>query len=136
LYPDGPPDNIFQLGNAYHQKGMFHEAVNEYEQGFRRMRFPADKVAELRREFDRSGIKGFWQKLIQQLKTAPQREQDKWQMAAIYAALNDIDQTFEWLEKAYADRSLGLLNLKGCGFANLRSDPRYADLLRRIGLPQ
>jgi hypothetical protein len=43
---------------------------------------------------------------------------------------------FEWMEKAYAQHADGLVRLKEeVGFDNLRSDPRYADLLRRVGLP-
>ena len=53
--------------------------------------------------------------------------------ALIFATLGEKDKTFEWLEKAYADRSPGLLALKRWGFDKVRSDPRYADLLRRVG---
>jgi tetratricopeptide (TPR) repeat protein len=136
LYPDGSPDTNFQLGNAYHQKAMFHEAVGEYLEGFRRQAYAADKIAELSKAFAKSGIKGFWQKLIEQFKAVPETAQDKSTIASIYAALSEKDQTFEWLEKAYAEHSDGLLHLKSWGFDFLRSDPRYADLLRRVGLPQ
>jgi TolB-like protein/DNA-binding winged helix-turn-helix (wHTH) protein/Tfp pilus assembly protein PilF len=56
--------------------------------------------------------------------------------AMVYAALGEKDRAFSWLEKAYTDRS-GILcfYLRSPKFESLRSDPRYADLLRRIGLP-
>ena len=58
-------------------------------------------------------------------------------IAELYSRLGEKDQAFEWLEKAYAQHFDGLVRLKEeVGFNNLRSDPRYADLLRRIGLPQ
>lgn len=136
LYPDGSPDNRFQLGNAYHQKGMFHEAVEEYLEAFRRTGYPADKIAELSKEFAKSGIKGFIQKLLEQLKAFPRTEEITDQIALIYAALGEKDQTFEWLEKAYAERSPIMIRLKSWGFDKVRSDPRYSDLLRRVGLPQ
>ena len=136
LYPDWSPDTYFQLGNVYHQKGMFHEAVGEYLEGFRRNGYPADKIAELSKAFAKSGIKGFFQKLIEQLKAFPQTEQITGEIASIYAALDEKDQAFEWLEKAYAERSPAMLQLKSFGLDNLHTDPRYADLLRRVGLPQ
>lgn len=56
--------------------------------------------------------------------------------ANIYLALGDREQTFEWLEKAYAERQPNLRALKMApAYDELRSDPRFADLLRRIGLP-
>jgi len=55
----------------------------------------------------------------------------------MYARLGEKDRAFEFLEKAYRDRSAELINLKvEPVFDFLHSDPRYADLLRRIGLPQ
>jgi hypothetical protein len=55
--------------------------------------------------------------------------------AFIYAGLNDKDQAFLWLEKAYEDRSNYLIYLGvEPSIDNLRSDPRYHDLLRRVGL--
>jgi predicted negative regulator of RcsB-dependent stress response len=57
-------------------------------------------------------------------------------VANIYAALGDKDQAFEWLEKAYTARSPTLRSLKiGTAWDPLRSDPRFADLLKRVGLP-
>jgi hypothetical protein len=57
-------------------------------------------------------------------------------IAASYATIGEKDKAFAGLEKAYAENSTWLLYLKvdpGCDSA--RSDPRYADLLRRMGLP-
>jgi len=57
--------------------------------------------------------------------------------AMIYAGLGDKDQAFAWLEKAYTERSVWLLWLKvDPKFDSLRSDARFAEFVRRIGLPQ
>lgn len=57
-------------------------------------------------------------------------------IACAYAALGNQDKAFEWLERGYKDRSPVLLSLKSEPyFDNLRSDPRYADLVRRVGFP-
>ena len=55
----------------------------------------------------------------------------------IYVALGEKDQAFEWLEKAYEDRSIGgpFVMIKADPIYDpLRSDPRLADLLRRMNL--
>ncbi len=57
--------------------------------------------------------------------------------ALIYAALGDKDQAFAWLEKAVAEHDLFTARLKvDQRFDNLRSDPRFAELVKRVGLPQ
>ncbi len=59
------------------------------------------------------------------------------QVAALYVFLGDKDQAFAWLEKAYAARSTYMVSFRSDPtFAPLRSDPRFADLWRRVGLPQ
>ena len=57
-------------------------------------------------------------------------------LALLYAGLNDRDQALEWLEKAFTDRSGGLLQLKAdIMFDPIRSDARFESLVRRLGLP-
>lgn len=137
LFADTRPVRHIRLGQAYYQKGMLNEAVAEFLQGFAGTGSPPDDIAELRKAFASSGIRGFYQKRIEQFKAKPQTEQSSVDIAEFYARLGEKDQAFAWLEKAYAQHSDGLVRLKEeLGFDNIRSDPRFADLLRRIGLPQ
>jgi hypothetical protein len=56
-------------------------------------------------------------------------------VAAIYAALGDKDEAFAWLEKAEETRDGILVRLKvDSRYDSLRSDPRFADFVRRLGL--
>jgi tetratricopeptide (TPR) repeat protein len=58
-------------------------------------------------------------------------------IALTYAALGDKDESFQWLEKACTERSSFMTSLKyWTVFDPLRGDPRFADLLRRVSLPQ
>jgi hypothetical protein len=59
-------------------------------------------------------------------------------VAAIHAGLGDKDQAFAWLDRAYNERSsmLTLYLTNDPRMDSLRSDPRFAELVRRIGLPQ
>ena len=58
-------------------------------------------------------------------------------MAIVYSGLKDKDQAFRWLEKAYEERegNLVYLNVEP-RFDAIRSDPRFHELVRRVGLPQ
>ena len=58
-------------------------------------------------------------------------------VAVAHAGLGQTDEAFEWLEKGYDRRDVWLLELAvESGFDPLRSDPRFDDLLRRIGFPE
>ena len=58
-------------------------------------------------------------------------------LAVMSSKTGDDDITFYWLERAYTDRSPILVHLAGWpSFDPLHSDPRFKDLLRRIGFPQ
>jgi hypothetical protein len=58
-------------------------------------------------------------------------------MAIIHAGLGEKDKAFEWLDQAYVhrSRSMAWLNVSD-ELDDLRSDPRFEALLRRIGLPE
>lgn len=57
-------------------------------------------------------------------------------IALIHAGLRNNDEAFRWLEKAYEERSVWLVHLRDEPvFDTLRLDPRFADLVRRVGLP-
>ncbi|MCA1617586.1 MAG: hypothetical protein LC729_04130 [Acidobacteria bacterium] len=77
-------------------------------------------------------------KTLDQLKEITrQRYVSAYSFAIVYARLGEKDQAFQWLEKGYQDHALELPILKVDPlFDNLRSDPRFADLVRRVGLPQ
>jgi hypothetical protein len=59
-------------------------------------------------------------------------------VAIIYAGLEDKDKTFEWLERAYSERSyyLPVYLTTDARLDHFHADPRFKDLVRRIGLPE
>jgi tetratricopeptide (TPR) repeat protein len=60
-----------------------------------------------------------------------------WDVAIVHIGLGENDEAFGWLEKAYRERSADCIALKvEPMYDPLRSDPRFQDLMRRIGLPQ
>jgi len=87
--------------------------------------------------YQKAKLKGACTALIEVLKNRSQREYvSPYWIAVNYAFLGDREHTFEWLEKAYAERA-GLVYIKSEeAFEPIHSDPRYAELLKRMGLPQ
>ncbi len=81
---------------------------------------------------DRPKARGILSELVTMSST---RYVSPMEFAIIYAGLNDADSTFHWLEKAYQARTTRIQELPWMYFDGFRSDPRYGDLTRRIGLP-
>jgi TolB-like protein/Tfp pilus assembly protein PilF len=88
--------------------------------------------------YRKAKLKGACAALIEVLKNESQREYvSPYQIARYYALMGDRDHTFEWLEKAYAERSGLMESIKTEDvFEPFHSDPRYIDLLKGMGLPQ
>jgi len=88
--------------------------------------------------YRKAKLKGAFEALLEQLKIESKAgyvSPDNF--AEAYAMMGDRDRAFEWLEKAYAERSGRMEYLKvDFSFQSLHSDPRFANLLRRIGLPE
>jgi len=95
-------------------------------------------VAALGYAYAASGRKQEALQLIDELKKlAKQRHVTPYAIATIYAGLDNRDETFRWLQMAYEERAPGLTWLKVDPILDsIRPDPRYADLLHRMGLPQ
>jgi len=97
-----------------------------------------DRAEALAAGYQKAKLKGACTALIEVLKNESQREYvSPYDIARWYAGMGDANRAFEWLEKAYADRSGPLESIKNEDFFEpFHSDPRYIDLLKRMGLPQ
>jgi hypothetical protein len=68
-------------------------------------------------------------------RTSKERRVSPYSIALVYVGLGDKDRAFEWLERAYAERSPTLVYLKvEPQLDRLRSDPRFATLMTKMGL--
>jgi serine/threonine-protein kinase len=135
------PDFILahhRLGLAYEQKRMYDEAIAEFRQlGTLSAGNPVG-VAPLARAYALSGKRAEAQKTLAELQKLSERNYvSPASIALIYVALGDKDQAFAWLEKADKERDGSLARLRvDPRFDSLRSDPRFADLAKRVGLSQ
>jgi TolB-like protein len=128
-------DSHVVLGLVYEQTRRFDDALAELEKGGVRSE---DYRGNIGHVYAMSGQRGESQKLLDQLQEESKHKSvSPYHIAKIYEGLGEKDRAFAWLEKAYAERDSNMINLKvDPEFDGLRSDPRLADLLRRIGLTQ
>jgi TolB-like protein/DNA-binding winged helix-turn-helix (wHTH) protein/Tfp pilus assembly protein PilF len=124
-----------QLAQAYLQKHMNDEAIAELQKAAQLSGGSATVLANLARAYAASGKRSEAIKLLGDLKkrSNPIYSHGS-EIAMVYAALGDKDQAMTWLEKGYQERFNPGVLLRP-GFDSLRSDPRFEDLVRRIGLP-
>src|SRR5580700_9151220 len=123
-----------QLGQAYLQKQMFDDAVAELEKAARLSGGSPPVIANLARAYALSGKRNEAVKLLSDLKkrSSPGYSRAS-EIAVIYVSLGDSGQAMSWLERSYEERFNPGALLRP-GFDPLRSDPRFEDLERRIGL--
>jgi TolB-like protein/Flp pilus assembly protein TadD len=135
--PNILPVQVF-LGRAYEQKEMYREAIEEFQRAVALSGDDLRVIANLGHAYAVSGKRKKAQRVLAELQGQLKRCYiSPFQIAIIYVGLGEKDQAFEWLEKAYDDRSVWMVFLKvDPRLDSLRSDHRFADLLLRMRLPQ
>jgi TolB-like protein/DNA-binding winged helix-turn-helix (wHTH) protein len=136
----------FYLAELFLEMGRFEEGIRENEKGeLLSSSSPEDAAAEAAarlRAFRSGGAAGFWQdnleRTIKKLKHHGSNFVAASDVAVAYARAGDNDNAFKWLDKAYSERDGSSITLlkQDPEYKNLRSDPRFAGLLRRLGLPR
>ncbi len=131
----------FVRGSVYEQKGNWEQAISEFR--WRQPEVDEDRVeahslGSLGHAYAIAGRREEALKLLARLtELSPRKHGVPWEMAVIYAGLGDKDHAFQWLDKGYDERPNWMLSIKvDPRMDPLRSDPRYHELLRRMGLPQ
>ena len=135
------PDTTFQLscqllGACLEREGRRDEAVSEYLRMIPESARNAEIRYALREAYAQSGMAGFWRSFAG---FAPELSERRviapLFVANIHASLGEQDRAFAWIEKAFRERTPTLSHIKvDPRFEGLRSDPRFAELLRRMGL--
>ncbi len=125
------------LGMAYEQKGMYKEAVAEFEKSLEISRGNPFALGALGHAYALSRNREKARRALSELLALSKRRYvPPFDIAIVYTGLGDTEHAFEWLEKAFDDRSLEMIFLKvDPRFDRLHADPRFISLLRRMGLP-
>jgi len=125
-----------RIGYAYAGKGMHREAVAAYQEAIKAGDNSTSTQIYLGAAYAMSGKRKEALAILDGLKTTDEYVSPA-ELAILYAGLGDKDGAFVTLERAYAAHDLQLKFLAiDSGFDSLRDDPRFQDLLRRVGLPQ
>jgi tetratricopeptide (TPR) repeat protein len=138
LAPDFMPAQR-ELGLAYEQKGMYQEALGQFQKA---SEMPENYARTLIRA-DIGHLYAVWGKreearqVLAELITKSERSYvSAYDIGVIYAGLEETEQALRWLDKAIEQRPFWLVWLKlDPRLDGLRSDPRFQDLLRKIGFP-
>jgi TolB-like protein/Tfp pilus assembly protein PilF len=125
------------LAEVYAAKGMYLETLAAYEKYATLSGGSPGSTAFVGYALALSGQRSQAFRVLDQLgATSKQRYVPALSFAVVYVGLGENEQAFLWLEKAYVERTNSLAYLKvDATWDPLRSDPRFADLVRRIGLP-
>ena len=128
----------FALGYTYEQKGMFEESLAAFQKAV--LLSPDDLVnmAGLGHAYAVAGRREDALEIVARLKQPSQQKIiPSWDIAAIYIGLDDKDEAFAWLEKAFAERHAQLVYIQTDPVLDpLRSDPRFQVLVRRMNFPE
>jgi Tfp pilus assembly protein PilF len=125
---------------GYWGKRMYPQVIEEWK-AYSQLsgdRNNSEFASALEQGFRSAGWKGALTKGIE-IRQAQRKKgySSPYNIASYYADLGDKDQAFRWLNTAYQERDSSLLGLKTDFLLDpLRSDPRFAELVRKVGLPQ
>jgi len=125
----------YLLGQAYILKSLYKEAIAEAEKDVLISPRSVDALSWLGYTYAVAGRRAEALKVLDKLtQLSKQMHVPPSYMAAIHVGLVEKDKAFEWLEKGYEERSIGFGINPDPIWDPLRSDPRFADLLRRMNL--
>ena len=125
------------LGQAYLAKGNDDKALAELQQALALSGNETSFKAELGNAYAVAGKRSDARAILQELSQLAARQYvAPYNIALVYVGLGETDEAFQWLGKAYDERSVRLINIAvHPRWAVLRSDPRFAALVQKIGLP-
>lgn len=127
----------WKLGLAYEQKAMYEEAIEEFRKAITLSGGSAQALVLLGHTYAVSGMRGEALKVLDELGELSKRKYvSSYRVAAIHLGLGEKERAFEWLWRAVEERDSWLAWLKvDPVLDDLRPDPRFADLVGRVGLP-
>ena len=124
------------IGRAYTQKRMYAEAISELQKARALSVGNTEALSFLGFAYAAAGRREAALRTLRELDEQAQRGYvPPYHLAIVHAGLGDKNQAFVWLERAFEKHAVDLFTLKvEPMFDSLRADPRFTDLVRRVGL--
>ena len=122
---------------VYEAQGDYQQAIESHLKQEALTGMNAASLESLRKSYESGGWKTYWQRDLE-LHQEELKEplSDRYEIIQLYRRLDRADDTFKWLNKACDERSIWLIWLKvDPAVDGLRSDPRFTELMKRVGLP-
>ena len=131
------PTSYYFLARAYEAKRMYDKAIENYGKNARLGGVPADVLANIEDAYKKAGWKGYLQSSLNELEAGARLGRfPPFVVSTFYARLGKNDEAMKWLQKAYDERDFRVLMIGvEFEFDSLRSDPRFIELSKRVGLP-
>jgi Tfp pilus assembly protein PilF len=125
------------VGQAYEQEGQYGLAISELRKAVDLSHGAPLMVSALAHAYARAGNKAEAEKLLAALVLQSKTQYvSPYYLAIVYVGLGENEKAMDWLDKAFADRSNGLVFMKvEPELDNLRSDPRFTALQQRLRFP-
>jgi tetratricopeptide (TPR) repeat protein len=127
------------LGVGYQGSGQTSQAIPAYQKAVELSQGDSDTIAALAHAYATTGRKAEAQKILHKwLRQSETSYVSPYMIATVYAGLGGKDKAFEYLERAYQERSPDLTYFLRADLRvdSLRSDPRFHDLMRRMNFPK
>lgn len=123
-------------GMVYEQQGLFTEAIQQFQEALKRSPGNPNFLAALGHAYGVSRKRSEALKVLEEMNTvSKQRPVSPFFFALVYAGLGDKESALQWLQKAYEQRSGSIRYLKmEPRLDSIRSDPKFVDLMRKVGL--
>lgn len=132
----GPPFTVFFEVDIYIRNGLINDALVELEKAKRERNNDSILIYSTGMVYAAQGKRAEALEILKELEamSGPSLDQAYF-ITKIYATLNDKEQALSWLERSVATGFLGIFSKDDPVWDPIRRDPRFADLVRRMGLP-
>jgi len=143
LFPNANGRHLQGVG-VYAAQGKYAQAVEGYLAHLKQTGVKPERIQKLKESYEKSGWDGFgraYQEFsLETLKTIQETDRNSYvkssDFALAYAFGKDKDKCIEYLNKAYDERLHDVLFLKDRRWDFMRDDPRFKELVRKVGIPE